>query len=198
MGKEKFAKNLFTIPNALSVIRILLSVGFCITYFTDEKLAALVILVITGITDVLDGRIARKYNQVSDFGKILDPFADKLFTVSTVVCICVSGIVPVWLLCIIIVKEIVLIVGGLLMIHVADAVIPSRWYGKATTVLFFGSFFLALLFEVIKFDPQLTRVIITAMIGVATALAIYSVINYIIIAVNIYKKQQKKNSEKSS
>ena len=65
MGKEKWMKDILTIPNALSLVRILLTIGFCITYFTEEKLAALVILVISGITDVLDGQIARKYHQIS-------------------------------------------------------------------------------------------------------------------------------------
>lgn len=192
MGKEKLAKDLFTVPNALSLIRILLSVGFCIMYFTEEKLAALIILVISGISDVLDGRIARKYNQVSDFGKVLDPFADKLFTISTVVCICISNILPVWLVCIIVAKELVLIVGALLLMRKTDAVIPSRWYGKMTTVLFFASFFLALLFEVIGLDAGLTYMVITILTCVATAFAIYSVVNYIMIAKSIYKKQKGK------
>ncbi len=193
MGKEKWMKDILTIPNALSLVRILLTIGFCITYFTEEKLAALVILVISGITDVLDGQIARKYHQISNFGKVLDPFADKLFTVSTAVCICISGLVPVWLLCIIILKELILIIGSLVLYRKVDAVIPSRWDGKATTVVFFITFIVALFCEALSVDLHLARVIVTSLLILATALAIFSVINYIIIAVRLYREQRQRS-----
>ncbi|MBO4392616.1 MAG: CDP-alcohol phosphatidyltransferase family protein, partial [Clostridia bacterium] len=69
-----------TVPNIITIIRIILVPVFCILYFTPGlRWAAFTVLVVSGISDVLDGIIARKFNQVSRLGKVLDPVADKLF-----------------------------------------------------------------------------------------------------------------------
>ena len=149
MGVENLNKNkCLTVPNILSLIRIMLVVAFCVCYFNERlKTASLYILLLSGLTDMMDGYIARKYNQVSNLGKVLDPFADKLFTVSTIICFCINGIVPVWIAVIIFAKELFMLVGGSVLYKKTKAVIPSKWYGKVTTMLFFMTFILALVLE---------------------------------------------------
>lgn len=93
---------------------------------------ALGIFIIASITDYVDGYIARKYNQVSDFGKFLDPLADKILTIAAMVMFCEWGIVPGWALMIVLTREFA--VTGLRLIAVAKGiVIAAGWSGKIKT-----------------------------------------------------------------
>jgi cardiolipin synthase len=78
-------KGSLTIPNLISVIRIALIPLFAYLFYNDEKIMAVVVLAISGITDTVDGKIARKFNQISALGKVLDPVADKLTQISIAV-----------------------------------------------------------------------------------------------------------------
>ena len=78
-------KGCWTIPNLLSVIRIFLIPVFAVLFYQDQKIVAVLVLALSGLTDMFDGKIARKYNQISALGKILDPVADKLTQISIAV-----------------------------------------------------------------------------------------------------------------
>ena len=191
MGVENLNKNkCLTVPNILSLIRIMLVVAFCVCYFNERlKTASLYILLLSGLTDMMDGYIARKYNQVSNLGKVLDPFADKLFTVSTIICFCINGIVPVWIAVIIFAKELFMLVGGSVLYKKTKAVIPSKWYGKVTTMLFFMTFILALVLEILGTEPNILEPVIITLFIISTAFSIFSVIKYAITAVRINKEK---------
>ena len=89
MVKDLF-KGCFTIPNLLSVIRIALIPVFAVMYLNGNQLLAIAILAVSGLTDLFDGKIARRFNQVSALGKILDPVADKLTQITIAIILFIS------------------------------------------------------------------------------------------------------------
>lgn len=125
------------IPNIITTVRLGLIPLF--VYFMLGKhnyIIAALIFVACGALDVLDGFIARKFKMGTDFGKIYDPFVDKLVQITALVCLVLEHLIPVWLLIIVCVKEgLMILVGGIL--YLKNIVVHSNWYGKACTVLFY-------------------------------------------------------------
>ena len=124
------------VPNLLTLIRFILIAPIVISIAYEEFIIALVFLIISGITDVLDGTIARKYNFITDFGKLMDPFADKATQVAILVTLVIKGIIPFWILAIVVVKEFAMI-SGASFLYGKELVVSSKWYGKLATVLFY-------------------------------------------------------------
>ncbi|PWM43059.1 MAG: CDP-diacylglycerol--glycerol-3-phosphate 3-phosphatidyltransferase [Clostridiales bacterium] len=185
-----------TIPNFLSLVRILLVVLFCVFYFNQNtQWVALLILIVSGLTDTLDGYIARHYNQVSNLGKVLDPFADKLFTLSTVICFSLSGFLPWWITGVIIIKELIMIFGGLFLYKKVKGIIPARWYGKVTTVLFFATFILSLFFELLNIEKHVLTIIVYVLFCTAILFSLFSLVSYIKIAVKMNKEKTTKGKD---
>jgi len=124
------------IPNILTIIRFLLIPIIVILAFQDNYIATIIVLTISGLTDVLDGYIARKFNFISDFGKLMDPLADKATQVALLVTLTIQKIIPVWIIVIVIIKEF-LMVSGASFLYGKELVVSSKWYGKLATVLFY-------------------------------------------------------------
>ena len=124
------------IPNALTIIRFLLIPLIIHSVIKGNYLLAFVLFTISGITDIADGFIARKFNLISNFGKLMDPRADKLTQLSMLTILVVKGMIPVWILIIVALKEIVMVCGASFL-YGKDVVVYSRWYGKLATVLFY-------------------------------------------------------------
>jgi cardiolipin synthase len=97
---------------------------------------SIIIFLISGITDVLDGHIARKYDMVTKWGTLLDPLADKLMLLTVLFCLSRTRIIPVWIFILILAKEGLMILGGLLLLK-KQTVIAARYYGKAATLFFY-------------------------------------------------------------
>ena len=127
------------LPNALTIFRLLLVPVFTYLYAHSSYAWGLIVFVTAALTDMLDGYLARKYHQITNFGKLADPLADKLMTLSMLYCLCKSGYVPWWILYIILAKELVLIIGGTLLVRCRNVVPYSNWAGKITTVTFIVS-----------------------------------------------------------
>lgn len=130
-------KNILTIPNILSLIRIALIPLIAWLYNNEYNLWAVFVIILSGLTDVVDGYIARHFNMISDLGKILDPVADKLTQATTLFCLISEFpfmIVPFSLL---VVKEIFLSVMGLFVVKKTKVVKSANWHGKVTTFLLY-------------------------------------------------------------
>ena len=124
------------IPNALTILRFFI-IPFIIYYLVkDEYIFAFIMLVLSGLTDVLDGAIARKFNLITNFGKLVDPLADKLTQISVLCTLLFKGIIPLWIVVIVLLKEASMVCGASFL-YGRDLVVSSRWYGKAATVLFY-------------------------------------------------------------
>lgn len=97
------------VPNILTLIRFILIAPIVVAIANESFIIAVIFLIISGITDVLDGWIARKFNFITDFGKLMDPFADKATQIAILVTLSIKGIIPFWILGIVVVKEFVMI-----------------------------------------------------------------------------------------
>ncbi len=138
-------ENVWTIPNIISFIRILLIPVFGVLFYKGELLWALLILAFSGFTDFVDGKLARKLNQVSELGKMLDPIADKL-TQATIAIVYFFTFrnaenetlnLFAWVFLLFILKELVMLVGGAIMIAVGIRPGAAEIYGKAATLVFY-------------------------------------------------------------
>lgn len=123
------------LPNKLTMLRILLIPVFMVVLylgFSGSTYVALLIFIVASLTDLLDGKIARKYNLVTDFGKFADPLADKMLTTAALLWFVENGQMPAWALLIVIVREFA--VSGLRMIAADKGkVIAAGWSGKVKT-----------------------------------------------------------------
>lgn len=124
------------VPNILTIIRFLL-IPFIIYFLAiNQYIIGVILFIISGITDVVDGAIARKFNFITDFGKLMDPLADKLTQISVLAILMIKDLIPVWILAIVITKEAIMIAGASFL-YGRDVVVSSKWFGKLATVLFF-------------------------------------------------------------
>ena len=150
-------KGCWTIPNLLSVIRILLIPVFAVLFYKQEYGWAILTLVLSGLSDFFDGKIARKFNQISALGKMLDPVADKLTQVTLAVLLFVSFNKAQdatlkafsWVFLVFIVKEIVMVLGGAVMLACGIRPGAAEIYGKVATFAFY-----AIMILVIAFGPE--------------------------------------------
>ena len=138
------------IPNILTLSRFVLIPFIIVSLVCNKYLIAFILLTISGLTDVLDGFIARKFNFITDFGKLIDPLADKATQLSILITLSLkttsSGepIIPIWILFIIFIKEFMMIAGASFL-YGKDLVVSSKWYGKLATVLFYVAIVFSLL-----------------------------------------------------
>ena len=147
--KDRFRKlftNVWNIPNVLTMLRIILIPVFVAVFFStphdQDKIAALVIFAAASITDMFDGMLARKLNQITDFGKLFDPLADKVMVVTAMVCQALIGVFP-WIAIIIVgVKELIMMLGGIFMLS-KNVVVYSNYVGKTAQVFFIASLLLS-------------------------------------------------------
>lgn len=126
------------IPNILTIIRFIMVPFIVISIGVDNYFTALILFIISSITDVLDGYIARKGNYISDFGKLMDPLADKTTQVSILATLTIKNIIPFWIIAVLILKE-AFMISGASFLYGKKLVVSSKWYGKLTTVLLFSA-----------------------------------------------------------
>lgn len=128
------------VPNILTVLRMILIPVFVLVFFSDMEQArywALVVYVLASLTDLIDGQIARKFNVVTELGKVLDPLADKLMLISVIISFFIHGDVPWYIPAVVLTKEAFMIITGLILYNRKDrVVIPANYFGKMATVLF--------------------------------------------------------------
>lgn len=132
------------IPNILTIIRFIFIPIILYFIFTGNYILGIISFTISGITDVLDGFIARKFNLISNFGKLMDPLADKLTQISVLASLTTVKIIPVWILSIVVLKELIMVVGASFL-YGKDVVVYSKWYGKLATVLFYLAIVISLI-----------------------------------------------------
>ena len=113
------------VPNILTIIRFLLIPIIVMFAFQDNYIATIIMLTVSGLTDVLDGYIARKFNFISNFGKLMDPLADKMTQIALLGTLAIQKIIPVWIIVVVIIKEFLMVSGA------------SFLYGKFCFPLFF-------------------------------------------------------------
>ncbi len=124
------------VPNILTIIRFLLIPVIIFFAFQDNYVATIIVLTLSGLTDILDGYIARKFNFITDFGKLMDPLADKATQIALLGTLTIQKIIPLWIIVIVLIKEF-LMISGASFLYGKELVVSSKWYGKLATVLFY-------------------------------------------------------------
>ncbi|NDV21824.1 CDP-alcohol phosphatidyltransferase family protein [Desulfovibrio sp. JC022] len=132
------SRRIWTIPNLITIFRILLTPGFVIAYLDSNFLAAWLLFMVAGISDGLDGFLARVMKQRTEFGAMIDPLADKILLVTSFICLSAQGVVPVWLTVLAVSRDLI-IVGGLFLLKFYGVEVEKRidplWTSKITTAL---------------------------------------------------------------
>jgi len=174
-------KNIFNISNSLSFLRLLLVIPAYIAFNNfDQNLARYSVAAIgifAAITDILDGYLARKLNQITEFGKIIDPLADKVLIVYVVLNLFFIGEIPDYYFYMVVARDALILTGGLIVSRKIGKVLPSDYLGKAT-VLAISFVLLIILLNVDK-----NSILYLSLYYVSILLIFSSLINYILKAV---------------
>ena len=169
---------MMNLPNKLTIIRVCLIPFFVAALLFDHgnnytmRIVANVLFIVASLTDLFDGKIARKYNLVTNFGKFMDPLADKLLVCSALICLIELGQLPAWVVIIIISREFI-ISGFRLVAAVNGVVIAASYWGKFKT-----TFQMAAVILMIFNIPALTLVT-NIVVVIAVALTIISLVDYV-------------------
>jgi cardiolipin synthase len=129
----QLSQELKSIPNMLSILRLLLVPVFLWLLIADQFLIAFLVLMFASFTDWLDGFIARKFNQITSLGKVLDPSADRLFILATLIGLTVNEIIPAWLAIVIVARDVLLLIGYPISASHGFGPLPVHFLGKAAT-----------------------------------------------------------------
>ena len=138
-------ERLLTIPNVLSVLRLLGVPVFLWAIVAERDALALALLMLSGVTDYLDGKIARRFNMESRLGQFLDPIADRLYILTTLVGLVWRDLIPVWLVVVILAREVVMALMLLYLRTKGQVGLPVHFVGKAATFNLLYAFPLLLL-----------------------------------------------------
>jgi cardiolipin synthase len=132
-GQGEVSSRILTIPNLLSFIRLALVPVFLVLIILDADFAALIVLVVSSITDYFDGVIARRFGQISRLGQLLDPAADRLFIFAALIGLSVRNIIPWWLVAVIVGRDVVLALLGIILANHGFGPLPVHHLGKVAT-----------------------------------------------------------------
>lgn len=180
------------IPNILSCIRVAMVVAFIVLFIKHCYIACLILYIAAFLTDVLDGYLARRFNWVSNFGKLVDPFADKFMLISALACLFFAGEFPLYLLIVLVVKELLMVIGGLIVLKKKKVSVYADMWGKVATGLFFASVSLSLVN--LAFNHVIPSWIMTTLYVSAIAVSIFSLFHYAYKAGFIGKKYRERNA----
>lgn len=143
-------QEVLTIPNLLSFFRILLIPPIAVFYLKDHIYLSVALILLSAATDIIDGWIARKFNMISDFGKLLDPVADKLTQVTMLLCLVSTNPWILILVGLLVVKELFQGIYGLIVLKKTDTMNSAKWFGKVNTVVIYA----AMIFLFLMHDPS--------------------------------------------
>lgn len=138
-GVTTESNRVWTIPNLLSMLRLLLVPLFLLLIVAGDYVAALLVLIAAGLTDLLDGYLARRLNQVTRLGRVLDPAADRLYIFAALIGLAARGLVPWWIVAIVVTRDLLIIVLGIVLANHGFGPLHVHQLGKvATFALFTG------------------------------------------------------------
>ncbi len=177
------------LPNKLTIFRVILIPFFLVALMVDEipagKWIALFLFCAASLTDMLDGKIARKYNLITNFGKFMDPVADKLLVCSAMIAMIELDRIPCWVVIVIIAREFI-VSGFRLVASDNGVVIAAGWWGKVKTVV--QMFMIIVL--ICDFGGEIVGVIENILIYAALALTVISLVDYLVKNKSVLSEQK--------
>ena len=171
------------LPNKLTIFRVILVIPFVVLLLAGFNWISLAIFVIAALTDLIDGKIARKYGLITNFGKFMDPLADKLLVCSALICLIQLERIPAWIVIVIIAREFI-ISGFRLIASDNGVVIAANMWGKYKTT--FQMIMVILMIANIPVLQLLTDIVM----WIATALTVISLIDYVYKNKNILQGEK--------
>lgn len=152
------------IPNILTTFRLIIIPFFAYSILSGQSVwLSVSLFLLSGLTDIVDGWIARHYNMITDVGSVYDPFVDKLMQITAIVCLAIEKVVPMWVIGIVLLKELAMIVVGSVL-YLKKIVVRSTWYGKFATVYFYALVFVFII--VPKMNENLKLILLLSLVGV--------------------------------
>ena len=173
--KRYTAREIFTIPNIIGYVRLLLIPVFCLLYKNGHEDLAAIVVLFSSFTDLFDGMIARKFNQVTELGKILDPVADKLTHAAMALCLAFRYPLMWALLALMAVKEGYMAIMGIIYLKKGQMMNGAMWFGKICTVVFYLSTL------VLTFWQNMPRNTAMALMIICGALMLFAFVRYAIL-----------------
>ena len=173
------------LPNKLTIFRCILIVPFVALLLNGYDFIATVVFVIASLTDLLDGKIARKYNLVTNFGKFMDPLADKLLVCSALICLVEMGRLEAWIVCIIIAREFI-ISGFRLIASDNGVVIAASYWGQFKTT--FQMIMVIVL--MLNFQNNIMIILGRVLVWISLALTVISLVDYVAKNLDVLKEQK--------
>lgn len=173
------------LPNFLTALRVAMIPVFVLTYDQVAPAVSLLIFLLASLTDCLDGYLARKWNQITAFGKLFDPLADKLLLLAVLGCMARSRLIPWWVLIVMAVKELLMMAGSMWMLK-KHVVVSANLLGKAATV----AFILALTFVFPWHSVRWLTAVGNALLYAAVALSVAALFVYTYFALFRRKPDQ--------
>lgn len=193
-------KDIFTIPNILSYFRIALIPVFIILFINAYScngvgfhIAAIITLLVSGLTDMLDGKIARKFNQITELGKIVDPLADYLTQFAVVVCLAIEYKLLIFVIALLVVKELSMAILGVVFLRKGKKLKGAHWYGKVSTVVFYAVMFVLLAVPYAKMPFALSTVLII----ISGAWMLFSFVMYVRQYVKMWRDIKENKSDET-
>ncbi len=182
-----------TVPNAMSLFRIVLVPFFAWAFLTGHTIIAAILLILSGLSDMFDGLIARKFNQITELGKMLDPLADKLTQGVVALCLGLRFPVILPLLAIFIVKELAMLVCAAVLLKKRKRPCAAQWYGKVATVMFYISVSVIVVMNgFFKLSGPLFTGIAYVLLLLTAAMMIYAAVRYFQIFLEILRSNDEK------
>lgn len=171
------------IPNLLSIFRIVLIPFFVYLYnFQNNYVLAALVLLLSGLTDVADGYIARHFNMVTKLGVVLDPVADKLTQAVVVVALVLKNPEILFLVIVFFIKELCMVTGGAVFMAKRWDPLPAKWFGKLSTFVFYEVMFFMVLF------PNMVPAVKITLAAISSAMLLVAFILYIRVFLRIVRK----------
>ncbi len=195
MKKTPLSQQIWSIPNLLSIFRIVLIPLFVWRYVTaqtkEEFYAAALIIALSGLTDMLDGLIARRFNMITELGKALDPFADKLTQGALLLCLIMDYPFMKGLIVLFLVKELSMAALSAVLYRRGKKLDGAKWFGKVSTAVFYAVSLILIVFT------GLPRSVSNALIGLSAVMMLIAFAGYARLLVGMYRgtKDEKGNKQ---
>lgn len=210
MKNDDLLSNIWTVPNALSILRIILVPIFAVLFYKEYYIYAVLVLFLSGLTDFLDGKIARRFNQISSLGKILDPIADKItqITIAVMLFFVFKGAEDSslrafsWVFLFFLFKEAFMLIGGAVMLAKEIRPGASELVGKVATFVFYGVMLIIIGFgpevgafsrnnPALAISPAITMILVV----IAALLTLAALLSYTPEIIRQFKEKSKKNNQ---
>ena len=191
INSNNFKENC-NIPNLLSILRIIIIGPFVYYFLKDNYVMAAVMIAISGLSDMFDGYIARRFNQITKLGAMLDPVADKITLGSVVICMCIKIPVIMPIIIILLVKEILMLLAGLVLLKKHKTPPPAQWYGKVATIVFYISVAVIVFLKAIWGIENMVLTI--TLMCITVALMFFALIRYFILFLKILEGDSDKST----